>query len=244
MQFDAPALLWVPGGLGRSVRLDAGARGYRVAFRSEVLAAALGGVPGGSRLRGRLGAIAAVPASRLDAHGDEIAHSFRALARQTRQPTEHSAGIVAAHLALLALHASRLSEPGGTADRATPERAASVARRFLHLLDLHLRDGWSVKRYADALGVTADRLRAVCHSSGGRSPAATIRDRLVVEIRARLRDSDASVEQVAFALGFRDPSYFNRFCRRHLGLPPGRYRRRDREMTTPRPLPGSYAAWP
>jgi AraC-like DNA-binding protein len=243
VETDAPGLAWVPGGLERSVRLEAGARGHRVSASAETLAGAISGMPGTGRLRRLLARAAIVTAKRLAPFAEEVAHSFRVLAREARQPADGSPGMIAAHLALLCLHVSRLGDAPGLDARVAPERATSVAQRFRQLLELHLRDGWSVKRYADVLGVTEDRLHAASVRSHGKAPGALIRERVLAEACAQLQGTDAPVEQIAFALGFHDPAYFSRFCRKYLGVPPGRYRR-DSRTHTGRSGASSYAAWP
>ncbi|NNM70961.1 helix-turn-helix transcriptional regulator [Enterovirga aerilata] len=243
IELAAPGLAWVPGGPGRTVRLEAGARGHRLAASIDVLAGAISGMPGTARLRRLLVQPATVPAARIEPFAEELGSSFRVLAREVRQPGEIAPGMIAAHLALLCLHVWRLADAPAKGARVAPERAASVAQRFRHLLELHLRDGWSVKRYADVLGVTEDRLHAASVRSHGRPPGTLIRERLLEEACSQLETTDVPVEQIAFALGFRDPGYFSRFCRRHLGMPPGRYRRERRAHKLPAPG-GSYAAWP
>ncbi|WP_416233200.1 helix-turn-helix domain-containing protein [Castellaniella sp.] len=43
------------------------------------------------------------------------------------------------------------------------------------------------------------------------------------EAKRLLLHSGQSVSQICFALGFRDPAYFSRFFRHHVGMPPSDY---------------------
>jgi AraC family transcriptional activator of pobA len=52
--------------------------------------------------------------------------------------------------------------------------------------------------------------------------------RLVLEARRRLIYAASSVSSIAADLGFKDPAYFSRFFRRHLGIGPLDFRRRHR----------------
>jgi AraC-like DNA-binding protein len=242
IELPGPALAWAPGGRPLTIRLEAGARGHRLSVAGDVLAWAVGGLPDPGRLRRFLAEPATASAGRLAPYAEEIAQSFRALARELREPDGSSAGILAAHLALLSLHVTRLSETKGR-EKAAPERAGAVAQRFMRLVELHLRSNWSVKRYANALGVTEDRLRAACLRAYDRPPGEIIRNHLLAAARAQLEGSELPVEQIAFALGFRDASYFSRFCRKRLGASPGRYRR-DFRARRAGPDLASFAAWP
>jgi AraC family transcriptional activator of pobA len=53
-----------------------------------------------------------------------------------------------------------------------------------------------------------------------------IQQRVIKEAAVRLEASSATVKQIAFALGFKDTAYFNRFFRKHTGETPGAWRRR------------------
>lgn len=49
-------------------------------------------------------------------------------------------------------------------------------------------------------------------------------------------------EQIAFGPGFKDPDYFNRFFKKHVGIPPGTHRRRMRGRRSC--ADNSCAVWP
>jgi len=61
---------------------------------------------------------------------------------------------------------------------------------FLQMVELHYRDGWPVARYADALGVTSDKLHAHCQREKNCGPRAIIHERLVREACTRLQQLD------------------------------------------------------
>ena len=70
-----------------------------------------------------------------------------------------------------------------------------------------------------------------------------IHERLVAEAKLRLGQSEQSVEQIGFGLGFRDPGYFSRFFKSRVGEPPGAYRRKIAAQSQ-KGLTPSFAAWP
>ena len=98
-------------------------------------------------------------------------------------------------------------------------------RRFVDLVEIHHKDQWSVNGYADALGITAPHLNAICKKQGGRSALQFIHDRVLLAARRGLAYTDNSVADVARSLGFTDPSYFTRFFKRFEGSTPSRFRR-------------------
>jgi AraC family transcriptional activator of pobA len=122
-----------------------------------------------------------------------------------------------------------------------------LLQRFRRLVEERYREHLPLTAYAAALGVSLDRLHAVCTRVLGRSPRKLLQERLLTEAIARLEHSGTSVKQVAFALGFKDTSHFNRFFQQHVGQPPGTWRRRcaiqGRQSQASRIEP-TFADWP
>jgi AraC family transcriptional activator of pobA len=56
------------------------------------------------------------------------------------------------------------------------------------------------------------------------SPQAHIQHHLVQLAKVRLRQSDATVSEIAYALGFEYPTYFTRFFKKETGITPTVYR--------------------
>ena len=111
--------------------------------------------------------------------------------------------------------------------------------RFRQLVEERFREHWPVLRYAEALGVSPDRLHAVCTRVLARSPRVLIQQRILHEAVTRLERSAISIKQLAFVLGFKDTAYFNRFFRRQLGMPPGPVSPRHRTARRGAALPAA-----
>src|SRR5690606_10386307 len=85
---------------------------------------------------------------------------------------------------------------------------SSLLRRFRQLVEMNFRSHWTVARYAEALGISTDRLHAICTTGIGKSPKALISERLALEAALRLERSSLTVQQLGHALGFNDPAHF------------------------------------
>lgn len=109
---------------------------------------------------------------------------------------------------------------------ALPRRAEQHLGRFLALVEQHYRAHWSLGRYAAALGISGAHLNALCRQLAGASALEIVHQRLLLEARRNLSFTQASVADIAEALGFTDPAYFARFFRRGTGQSPLSYRRR------------------
>jgi len=100
----------------------------------------------------------------------------------------------------------------------------ALPARFASLVDLHFRSLRQVAQYAEALAVTANHLNQAVRSATGATASATIHQRLFLESRRLLLHTSRNVAAIALDLGFREPSYFNRFFKRMSGMTPRAYR--------------------
>ncbi|CAH1669748.1 Helix-turn-helix domain-containing protein [Hyphomicrobiales bacterium] len=96
--------------------------------------------------------------------------------------------------------------------------------RFRALVEAHFAEHLGVAVYARRLGVSEDRLLAVCRKRFGAPPIQIIHQRLMVEAQRWLLYTSAPVGLIADALGFKDISYFSRFFAQRLGQSPRVFR--------------------
>lgn len=101
----------------------------------------------------------------------------------------------------------------------------SLYTRWVVLLESHYREHWSVSRYAERLGLSAERLNRMVRAETGHNAQALLHARLAREACRRLVHVAAPVSKLAFELGFDDPAYFCRFFKRHSGMSPREYRK-------------------
>lgn len=81
--------------------------------------------------------------------------------------------------------------------------------------------------YASRLSVHANYLNHAVKEVTGKSTTAHISQRIVTEARALLQHTDWNIADVAYALGFEYPSYFNNYFKRMTGTTPKSLRIRE-----------------
>jgi len=101
---------------------------------------------------------------------------------------------------------------------------ADLAREFKRLVNVHFLDRWSVADYAKKLGYAERTLTRACLSLEGRSAKALVDDRLCLEIRRWIANSDETLDAIAHSLQFGDASNLTQFFRRVTGRTPSDFR--------------------
>ncbi len=235
---SGPAIVWAPSGETGSITFDAGTEGAALAVPDVILGSAM---PSGAVFAQVREAISRpILGSRLTTQeARRLAGTLSIIEQELKADAPGAQEVIRHHLALLLLAIWRLANPG--AERKQPSPRA-IVRGFVHLVELHIRDHWTINEYAGALGVTADRLNSAIRRATGRTPMELIHSHLISEALTMLDGSGLQIAAVAEALGFTDPAYFSRFFKRITGISPRAHRA---GAVVRRPSPEtSYAAWP
>lgn len=99
--------------------------------------------------------------------------------------------------------------------------------RFRQMLENHYTRMHTVKEYAAALNVSSKTLTNCVAESSRSTPLKLINDRIVLEAKRQLFYSDIKVKEIAYLLGFEDPSYFVKFFKRQTGSLPAEFREKS-----------------
>lgn len=139
-----------------------------------------------------------------------------------RQPGRHD--IVRSCLLILLTRLRRLYPAEAQAPNAGP--AYALSKRFALLIEEHYLDFASIRQYADALCVSERQLNEALKRSVGRTASRLVQERIVLEAKRLLSNTELSTAEVAFKLNFDDPAYFTRFVKKHTAHTPGEFRRK------------------
>jgi AraC-like DNA-binding protein len=117
-------------------------------------------------------------------------------------------------------HQSRYKENGGASSG--QERVVS---RFRTLLARHFSEEKEVSFYAAELNITPKYLSEILTAQSGKSAKAHIDEYVAMEAKSLLRQTTMSVQEIAYWLGYEDPSYFVKTFRKWEGRTPVQYRK-------------------
>lgn len=143
------------------------------------------------------------------------------VAEHERAGDDRQATILDHLLRVLVLHAERLTMEVGTA-------LPDALERFFALLERDHAQTRSVAHFARGAGISTRRLGELLGERLGKSTKQVIDDRVVLECKRRLAHTDATVKELADALGFDEPTNLVKFFRRHTRTTPISFRAAQR----------------
>ena len=126
---------------------------------------------------------------------------------------------------LIKVHRYGLKEGQLQLDELKPAHRLFV--QFRRMLEKDFAIKHTVQEYADGLNVAVRTLNKCVNESSGRSPLAFITERIMLEAKRQVRYSNLMIKEIAYNLGFEDPSYFVKLFKRHTGMLPSDFREMD-----------------
>ncbi|WP_316748620.1 AraC family transcriptional regulator [Pedobacter gandavensis] len=113
------------------------------------------------------------------------------------------------------------------------DRTSAIVRTFKQNLEAHyralaLREDkvlFRVQDYADLQHLHPNYLSTVIKTKTGKPVSGWIAEKTVAEAKALLQQSDASIKEISFRLGFTEPTHFSNYFKKHTQLTPIAYRK-------------------
>jgi AraC-like DNA-binding protein len=130
-------------------------------------------------------------------------------------------GVLRHHLSALLLRLGRLEPDGGPAVAAAD---SAVLLRFRAEIDRRFASTRQVDDYATALGCSVRTLTRASLAVTGRTAKQLVDERVALEAKRLLAQSDFTVAEIGARLGFSEATNFGRFFGRTVGTSPGQFR--------------------
>jgi AraC-like DNA-binding protein/mannose-6-phosphate isomerase-like protein (cupin superfamily) len=162
---------------------------------------------------------------RMLAFGTSDASRLRGLLDQLvaeyRQPEECGRSLALGYLLrVLIVNLERALQSQGGAHRDGNDASYVVSSDFAALLGQHFCARHDVAFYAGILGVPPRLLSIHLKRVFGKTAKQLIEDRLILEAKRHLRFTSLTVKEIAYVLGYADPSYFSKTFKRLTAVSP------------------------
>lgn len=131
------------------------------------------------------------------------------------------ADILRSYLNVILFKCRQLCEQNGLAANTGQ---AGLFNQLRILLEKNYRTEKLPSAYAAMLVITEKKLNEVCKHHTGASAGDFIKARILLEAKRLLYNTDHSVKEIAYFLGYDDPSYFNRFFKKNTGQSAGAFK--------------------
>lgn len=121
---------------------------------------------------------------------------------------------------IILLERARLKNPQ---TEATQDPNLSIFQAFITALEDNFRQEHSVSFYAEQIHMTSRQLSDIVKTCTGKTAKTLILERIILEAKRHLQHTNASIKEIAFALGFKDSSYFSKVFKQMTGVSPNQY---------------------
>lgn len=135
--------------------------------------------------------------------------------------------IICLLLKVLMLKYSRNTE-ARTMSTLKTDRKFSYLNDFKNLVDLNFRELKRTSEYAAQLTITANYLNALVKEKMDISAENFIQNRVILEAERLLLNTNLSVTEIAYELGFSDKSHFGKYFKRIAQISPNQFRKKFR----------------
>ncbi len=86
---------------------------------------------------------------------------------------------------------------------------------------------WSIKQYANKLGISTVHLNRICNKIANQSASSLIQRIQLQQAKQYLLHTNYTISEIAYLINFEYPNYFARFFKKHTGLSPKDFRKQE-----------------
>ncbi len=138
----------------------------------------------------------------------EIATQMQDCFRSDERYKSESLG---AYLKLFLIECNKLAPQPVTTNTQILQSGRIIIKSFKALVEQHFHHWHKVSEYAEKLHISSDYLNNVVKGSIGKTAKEFIQNRIILEAKRMGLHTDLSNKEIAFNLGFEDPSHFSKF---------------------------------
>jgi|SRR6266496_8541 len=166
---------------------------------------------------------------------EELTVLYKQILKEYKSDNTDKFELIVSYIHALLIHVRRLYFKYVETDKTLAERIHkfdhSLVEKFRGLIRKNILEGdmdnrnRTVKYFASHLSTHPNHLNAVVKRKTQKTAIAFIHEQLVLEAKALLSQTELSIKEIAFKLGFNESSHFNHFFKKQTYLTPALYRK-------------------
>lgn len=141
---------------------------------------------------------------------------------------KHSKALIAMNIELLLNYCMRFYERQFITRRDADKDALTTFEKLLDEYfqsNLPMQEGLpSVKYFADKICLSANYFGDMIKKETGKTPQEHIQDKVIAQAKEHIVETNETVSQIAYTLGFQYPQHLCRMFKKHVGCTPNQYR--------------------
>lgn len=98
-----------------------------------------------------------------------------------------------------------------------------IYQNFTSLIETHLSKSRSADFYARELTITYKHLNVICKELVNKTAKNVIDDFVILQAKRNLINANLKITELAYKLGFEDPTNFSKYFKKHTGLTPNSF---------------------
>lgn len=166
----------------------------------------------------------------LDAHQINQYGSMFDMFKEDLSNKDHLQGeLLRSLLIRLLIYSMRIAKQGLPEPDITNTQL-NIVKEYNLLVEKHFRQYHHVKDYANLLFKSPKTLANLFPKYSDESPLMVINNRILLEAKRLLLNSDLPTNEIAEQLGYKDQSHFSKFFKKHVGVSPSVFRKEKLEM--------------
>lgn len=111
-----------------------------------------------------------------------------------------------------------------TAQKNNKSRKEEICRELIQLVIENYTTERRAQFYAEKLGISLQHLSTTVKQATGRNVLDIIAHVVIIDIKAKLKSTNMTIQEIAYSLNFPSASFFGKYFKRHMGMSPLEYR--------------------
>lgn len=163
---------------------------------------------------------------------NEVAHTLQHLVQQMEEEMKYqncfgNTDILKSLIRIFLIQVLRHGEQNSELPMSNLKPAHILFIKFRKLVEQEYKHMHTVQEYADRLNVAQRTLHKCVNECSHTSPLSFINERIMLEAKRLVKYSNLMIKEIAFDLGFDDPSYFIKLFKKKTGYLPSDFRELD-----------------